>query len=211
MWKYLLWDHDGILVDTEKWFFVATRDSLSALGVDMDQAIYLRFMAEGRTYWDLARQQGIPETAILEARAERDRQYQHFLSTKQLEIEGVVEVLRELRRAYRMAIVSTSRREDFALIHRSRHIHQFFEFVINIEDCEHAKPAPDPYATALHRFNAHPIEAIAIEDSSRGLASALAAGLQCIIIRNEFTAAQSFTGAWRILSSIRELPKALAS
>jgi HAD superfamily hydrolase (TIGR01509 family) len=147
----------------------------------------------------------------LEARAERDRQYQHFLSTKQLEIEGVVEVLRELRRAYRMAIVSTSRREDFALIHRSRHIRQFFEFVINIEDCEHAKPAPDSYATALRRFNAHPLEAIAIEDSSRGLASALAAGLQCIIIRNEFTAAQSFTGAWRILSSIWELPKALAS
>jgi HAD superfamily hydrolase (TIGR01509 family) len=211
MWNYLLWDHDGVLVDTEKGFFVATRDSLSALGVDMDQATYLRLMAEGRPYWDLARQHGLPEAAIVAARAERDRQYQQFLATEPLEIKGVSDVLRELHRAYRMAIVSTSRRDDFALIHRARHIRQFFKFVITIEDCERSKPAPDPYETALRRFNAHPREAIAIEDSSRGLASALAAGLQCLIIRNAFTEAQDFTGARRILRSIRDLPDALAS
>jgi len=210
MWTYLLWNHDGVLVDTEKWFFVATRDSLSTLGVEMDQATYLRLMAEGRPYWDLARQHGLPETAIVEARAERDRQYQQFLATEPLEIDGVADVLSELHRAYRMAIVSTSRRDDFALIHRARHIRPFFEFVITIEDCERAKPAPDPYETALRRFNAHPREAIAIEDSSRGLASALAAGLPCMIIQNAFTEAQDFTGARRILRSIRELPDALA-
>jgi beta-phosphoglucomutase-like phosphatase (HAD superfamily) len=109
-----------------------------------------------------------------------------------------------------MAVVSTSKRADFELIHRHRRIRQFFEFVLNIEDCAKAKPDPDPYLRALKRFNAHPEEAVAIEDSSRGLGSAIAAGLRCIIIHNNFTSTQDFTAAWRILGSLRELPDVLS-
>ena len=210
MRKYLLWDHDGVLVDTEKWYFAATQDSLRRLGVELDQLTYLRLMADGRASWELARARGISEEVIAAARRDRDVCYQRYLAEADIEIEGVLDVLSELRAAYRMAIVTTAKREDFALIHRSRQIAAFFEFVINVEDCTHAKPHPDPYLRALSRFSAPAGEAVAIEDSSRGLKAALAAGLDCIIIRNEFTAAQDFTGAWRIVDSIRDLPSVLA-
>jgi beta-phosphoglucomutase-like phosphatase (HAD superfamily) len=81
--------------------------------------------------------------------------------------------------------------------------------VINIEDCKRVKPAPDPYLEALRRFNATPSEALAIEDSSRGLAAAISAGISCVVIRNSFTASQDFTGAWRLLDSVRQLPAIL--
>jgi HAD superfamily hydrolase (TIGR01509 family) len=71
-----------------------------------------------------------------------------------------------------MAIVSTSKRADFDLIHQSRNIRRYFEFVINIEDCKAAKPDPDPYMVALQRFGISPSAAVAI-DSSRGLAAAI--------------------------------------
>jgi beta-phosphoglucomutase-like phosphatase (HAD superfamily) len=82
--------------------------------------------------------------------------------------------------------------------------------VINIEDCKRSKPDPDPYLRALDRFRITHYDALAIEDSSRGLASALSAGLTCAVIRNKFTATQDFTGAWRVLDSVRDLPDALA-
>jgi beta-phosphoglucomutase-like phosphatase (HAD superfamily) len=85
-----------------------------------------------------------------------------------------------------------------------------FEFVLTIEDYAQPKPAPDPYLTALHRFGAVAREAVAIEDSARGLRSAMAAGLDCVIVRNAFTASQDFRGAWRMLQSIRDLPGVLA-
>jgi HAD superfamily hydrolase (TIGR01509 family) len=210
MRKYLLWDHDGVLVDTEKWYFAATQDCLRRLGVELDQPTYLRLMADGRASWELARAQGIAEDIIVAARRDRDACYQQYLAEADIEIEGVIDVLSELRARYRMAIVTTAKREDFALIHRSRKIASFFEFVINVEDCTHAKPHPDPYLRALSRFGASAAEAVAIEDSSRGLKAARAAGLDCIIIRSEFTAAQDFTGAWRIVDSIRDLPSALS-
>jgi HAD superfamily hydrolase (TIGR01509 family) len=209
--KFLLWDHDGVLVDTEKWYFLATQACLAELGVEFDQAGYLSMMADGRTYWDRAQQRGIADSVIAAARRKRDELYQQYLLTREIEIEGVIEVLSELTKTHRMAIVTTSRREDFDLIHRSRTIRRFFEFVIAAEDCTRHKPDPDPYQQALRRFDAEPGEALAIEDSSRGLRSAVAAGLDCVIIRNDFTAAQDFARAWRVLSSIRELPTVLVS
>jgi beta-phosphoglucomutase-like phosphatase (HAD superfamily) len=109
-----------------------------------------------------------------------------------------------------MAIVSTSKRADVALIHRGRGILPFFEFVLTLEDYEQPKPAPDPYLKALHRFGALAREAVAIEDSARGLRAAMAAGIDCVVVRNEFTASQDFSGAWRMLQSIGELPGVLA-
>ena len=81
MWskKFLLWDHDGVLVDTEKWYFLATQACLRELGVEFNQAGYLSMMAEGRTYWDRARKRGIAEPVIAEARQKRDELYQEYL------------------------------------------------------------------------------------------------------------------------------------
>ena len=209
MRKFLLWDHDGVLVDTERWYFAATKESLGRLDVQLDQPTYLRLMAKGHSCWDLAAQRGLSQSSISEARLERDRRYQELLLKEKIEIEGVIEVLAELAATYRMAIVTTSKRADFDLIHKSRTIRSFFEFVINIEDCSQAKPAPEPYLRALERFGAAPAEALAIEDSSRGLTSAVSAGLDCAIIKSDFTAAQDFTGAWCVLDSVRALPAAL--
>ncbi|MDB4433244.1 HAD family phosphatase [bacterium] len=211
MRRYLLWDHDGVLVDTEKWYFRSTRECLAGIGCELDHATYLRFMSSGGSCWDLARQRGVSDEVIARARSERDRLYQHFLCTEPIEIDGVVEVLRQLRDRYEMAIVTDSRREDFELIHRSRCISGFFDFVITIEDCERPKPNPDPYREALRRFGADPGEAVAIEDSSRGLRSAMGAGVDCVIVASAFTASEDFSDAWRVVDDLRELPDLLSA
>ena len=81
MRKFLLWDHDGVLVDTERWYFVATKECLADLGVLLDQTTYLEFMAVGRSCWEIALQRGAPEDKVLGARRARDRRYQELLRT----------------------------------------------------------------------------------------------------------------------------------
>lgn len=210
MRKFLLWDHDGVLVDTEKWYFAATREALAPLGVSLDEMTYLEFMAEGRPCWDLARNKDISEQAISTQKVQRNLLYQTYLQTKSLEIDGVLDVLVELARTYRMAIVTTARREDFDLIHQSRKMLDYIEFAMTREDYARSKPYPDPYLAALRRFDAEPDEAIAIEDSSRGLQAAHNAGLDCIIVKNRFTSSQDFSKAWKVLDSIQKLPTILA-
>ena len=72
-----------------------------------------------------------------------------------------------------MAIVTTSRRVDFELIHEKRQIRQFMDFVLVREDYTLAKPHPEPYLTGLKRLGAARRETLVVEDSSRGLSSAV--------------------------------------
>jgi beta-phosphoglucomutase-like phosphatase (HAD superfamily) len=58
----------------------------------------------------------------------------------------------------------------------------------------------------LKRYGAEADEAVVIEDSGRGLRSAVAAGIDCIIIENEFTRSHDFSKAAQVLKSISELP-----
>jgi hypothetical protein len=91
--RYLLWDHDGVLVDTERLYFEATRKVLGTIGVELLQDTYLEYMAEGRLCWDLARSRGISEGRIAEHRARRNSLYQEMLRSERIEIAGVKEVL----------------------------------------------------------------------------------------------------------------------
>lgn len=207
----LLWDHDGVLVDTERWYFEATKEVLSGVGVSLSQEVYLEFMASGRSCWELARSTGVPEAQIRELRVQRDAIYQEFLRTKPIEIPGVRDTLDELAGRYRMAIVTTARRADFELVHTGRDLLRHFEFFLTEEDYERCKPAPDPYLTAIARLGASCREVMALEDSARGLRSAQAAGVRCIVIKNTFTALQDFKGAFRMIESATELPAVLAS
>ncbi len=203
--QYLLWDHDGVLVDTERWYFEATRTLLSQLGVELTQERYLELMADGRQSWDLARERGIPEEEIQARRADRNVLYQEFLRSHPIEIDGVSDVLEELGSRYQMAIITTAKPADMQVIHEGRDLLRHFAFVLKNGDYSHSKPHPAPYLAGLDRFGAAPNEAIAIEDSSRGLKSAIAAGMRCIVVQNEFTASQDFSGAWRVVDSVREV------
>jgi len=58
--RFLLWDHDGVLVDTERWYFEATRAVLQRLQIRLSEQLYLAFMAAGRSCWDLARESDVP-------------------------------------------------------------------------------------------------------------------------------------------------------
>jgi HAD superfamily hydrolase (TIGR01509 family) len=104
-----------------------------------------------------------------------------------------------------MAIVTTSKRADFEVIHKSRQIRQFMDFVLVREDYELAKPHPEPYLTGLKRFGATREETLVVEDSSRGLSSAVAAGIDCAVVYNEFTKAQDFSQASYRIDTLAEL------
>lgn len=205
MKNYILFDHDGVLVDTEFWYFQAGRRALADIGLTLEKDQYLRDMSQGTGIWAQARAAGIDEPTISRQRKVRDRYYQEYLRTEAIEIDGVVDALAELSKYVRMAIVTTAKRADFEIIHEKRKITPFMDFVLVREDYELAKPHPEPYLTGLKRFGATREETLVVEDSSRGLASAAAAGIECVIVHNDFTKAHDFSPASHRISALREL------
>ena len=207
--KYILFDHDGVLVDTEPWFYRASKRALASLGIELSPDAHLVNMANGVPVWEAPRVSGIPESEIQSARELRNRYYQEYLMTEDIEIEGVLETLDVLAGEYRMGIVTTSKPSDFALIHERRSILDYMEFHLTKGDYERSKPHPDPYLTGLQRFGASAAETVVIEDSERGLKSAIAAGIDCIVVANEFTADHDLSEATARVATFRELPSAI--
>ena len=205
MRKYILFDHDGVLVDTEFWYYKAGERALADIGLTLDKDQYLRDMNQGLGTWAQARAAGVDERNITRQRQVRNDYYQEYLRTEAIEIECVVETLAELSRYVRMAIVTTSRRVDFEIIHEKRQVIQFMDFVLVREDYKLAKPHPEPYLTGLKRFGATRKETLVVEDSSRGLNSAVAAGIDCVIVHNDFTKAQDFSQASYRIETLIEL------
>ena len=205
MKKYILFDHDGVLVDTEPWYYKAGERALAETGLRLDKEQYLRDMSVGAGTWAQATAAGLDDRTIDRLREVRNRYYQDYLRTEKIDIDGVVEVLDQLSRFVRMAIVTTSTREDFELIHQSRHIRQYMDFVLTRDDYPRAKPHPEPYLTALDRFEAARGEALVVEDSSRGLRSAVAAGIDCVIVHSEWTGSDEFSQARHRIETLAEL------
>jgi HAD superfamily hydrolase (TIGR01509 family) len=203
--KYILFDHDGVLVDTEFWYFKAGERALADIGLTLDKDQYLRDLSQGLGTWAQATAADVDEQTISRQREVRDDYYQEYLRTEAIEIEGVVEVLAELSEYVRMAIVTTAKRADFDLIHEKRQVRRFMDFVIVREDYKLTKPHPVPYLTGLRRLGATKEETLVVEDSSRGLNSAVAAGIDCVIVHNDFTQGQDFSRASYRVESLSQL------
>jgi HAD superfamily hydrolase (TIGR01509 family) len=205
MKQFILFDNDGVLVETELWYFRANEKAMKELGVTLELEYYLELMKHGGNWWELAQQKGVTVEEINRARERRSGYYQHYLRSENIFIDGVEEVLSELSNDYRMGIVTTSRRVDFELIHHEKKLTRYMDFILCEEDYPRAKPHPDPYLKGLERFGAQAHEAIVIEDSQRGLTAAVSAGIECAIVKNDFTSSHDFSAATYRIDSLRDL------
>lgn len=209
MKKYILFDNDGVLVETEKWYYEANKIALKELDINLELNTYLEIMARGGTAWELAFEKGFSKPVVDKKRFQRDEYYQNFLKTKNIEIPNVKKTLEKLSKKYKMGIVTTSRRVDFDLIHKNRGIIDYMDFSLCVEEYKRAKPYPDPYLAGLKKFNAKKDEAIIVEDSQRGLTSAFNANIQCAIVHNDFTVKHDFSKADYFINKLDELEELL--
>ena len=206
MKKYILFDNDGVLVHTEPLYFKANIQALKEFfDVELEFEEYMKIMSEGTTVWQKALNKGFSFAEVEIARNKRNEYYQNFLKTENILIDGVKDVLKELSKYYKMGIVTTSRRVDFEIIHKNLGIVDFMDFVLCEEDYNFAKPHPEPYLKGLELFKAKKSEAIVVEDSTRGLTAAHKAGIECVIVKNEFTLTQDFSKASYFIETLKEL------
>jgi HAD superfamily hydrolase (TIGR01509 family) len=208
MIKAIFWDNDGVLVDTEGLFFRANQETLAGVEITLRWEQFEEIsLTRGGSVLQLAADPGTD--AFYKLRRDRDSRYAGLLAREPLVIDGVREVLDALRGKYVMGIVTSSGHEHFEIIHRQSQLLPYFQFVLTMQDCSHTKPHPEPYLKALELAGFPPEECLVIEDSPRGLAAAVCAGIRCIVIPSKFTRGNNFAGAYEILDSIKELPAVL--
>lgn len=210
-YKYIFWDNDGVLVATESLYFQANREALARHDIVLSEDQFKTIsLTNGQSVLDLAQQVKLDETQITELRRWRNARYAELLAGGDLVLPGVREVLLQLHGRIGMAIVTSARREHFALIHRHSGLLPLFDFVLTREDYARSKPDPEPYLLALANSRQAARDCLVIEDSPRGLAAAKAAGLDCWVTPSPETAGADFSSADRVLATVGEVAKTLA-
>lgn len=207
MLKTIIWDNDGVLVDTEGLYFKACREALEPLGIDLSEDLFIDyFLKASDGLKNIAIKHGIDHQTLKSVRAWRSTRYMEILRAGTPIIDGAREVLGQLHGTVRMGIVTSCRKEHFDIIHAGTSILDYIDFTLLRQEYRNSKPDPEPYLMAMRQNGLSADECIAIEDSERGLRASLAAGLRCVVIPTGLTKNLDFRGALQQLTDIRQVP-----
>jgi HAD superfamily hydrolase (TIGR01509 family) len=208
MIKALIFDFDGLIVDTEGPDYQAWQETYESFGCTLPLE---KWAAEIGTYgafdpYDyLARQLGrsIDRGAV---RARRRARFAELIE-QQAVLPGIESYLRDAReRGLRVGIASSSPR-SWVTGHLARFgLDQSFDCIKTADDVERVKPDPALYLAALDALGAQAHEALAFEDSPNGAAAATRAGIYCVAVPNHLTRQLALDAANLRLASLADLP-----
>jgi HAD superfamily hydrolase (TIGR01509 family) len=180
----IIFDMDGVIVDSEPLNDMHTKGHLIELGADLVARPYQsRSGMNARETWELLKAEYELEHEV-EYLVQRSRQrYMEFLDT--LEeipiVDGVRELLSALKRAkYRIGLASSANPKRVAFFLEKLELSDLFEVIISGDDVEKGKPAPDCYLLAAEQLGVEPKDCVVIEDAMFGVRAAKAAGMKCL-------------------------------
>lgn len=199
MTEAILWDNDGVLVDTEMLFYKTTRAAFDRLGLELTADTWgALYLGAGKSSSEIALALGGDPKQVPVVIEERNRQYRRLVQQPPPLRPYVRETLAALHGRVKMAIVTGCGREQLTLVHQVGGLLDLFDIIVTSDECTNSKPHPEPYLAALRALGVGPNQCLAVEDTPRGLAAARAAGISCIVVPTELTRALGFPGALAI-------------
>ena len=209
MIEALLFDFDGLLVDSESVAFQTWREAYREHGAELSVDRWAAAIGTIGGFDPLAHLEESIGRAIDRAAVERaQRERENALAAVEPFRPGVVEYLAEARaRGLRVAIVSSSSNAWVAEhLERLETADGWACIVCANGDAARAKPLPTLYLDALETLGVAPEAAIAFEDSPNGVAAARAAGIFCVAVPNSVTAQLDLSAADLMVESLEAVP-----
>jgi beta-phosphoglucomutase len=214
--RAVIFDFDGVLVNSEPLHFRAMRDSLVPEGILIDSTEYLRnYVAyDDRGAIRLALEQHGHAWDVVRVEIVADRKARMFAEMKKgiPFFPGARELVRELQKEVPLAIASGALHSEIEDLLEEGGLRDAFLAVVGADDVERTKPNPDPYLEALRLLQAATpgLEAgdcVALEDTPVGIAAARAAGMTVVGIAHTYDASV-LADAHHVLTSLRRVDAA---
>ena len=208
MVRALVFDFDGLILDTEVPVFTAWSETYERHGQRLSAEFWTSIIGYGLDHFDpladLERRVGRPIDRDAVQTARRQRQMELTLALEIL--PGVREWRQEAaERGVRLGVASSSGR-SWVQGHLERLGLDGWDCVRCGDDVERTKPAPDVYLAVLDCLGVAPDETVAVEDSGVGVEAAKAAGIYCVAVPSSLTSGHDFGRADLVLGSLAEAP-----
>ncbi len=212
--RAVIFDFDGVLVDSEPGHFRALRDCLALEGVAIDEEDYRTSLLayDDRTAIRIALERAGLEVDLARiARAAEHKAARYDEEVERVEwFPGARQLIGALDCP--IAIASGARRDEIERILENAGLLKRFAAIVSADDVEQTKPHPAPYLAACAELAAEegglaPAECVVFEDSPPGIASARSAGMRVIGVTNSYPE-EKLGLAHRVIGSLSEVSAA---
>jgi HAD superfamily hydrolase (TIGR01509 family) len=206
----VLFDLDGVLVDTEPWWDDVRRRFAESHGRSWGPDDQHAVMGANSRQWaaiirDRLRLADMTEDEILEEVV--DGVLARYQSEPPPEVPGAVAAVRRIAGGRPVAIASSSHPAVIRAAVDALGLHDALGAIVSSDEVSHGKPAPDVYLLAASRLGVDPARCLVIEDSVNGVRAGRAAGMTTVLIPNASVppAAGAREAADFVLASLADL------
>ena len=207
MIKGVIFDFDGLILETEASAFEAYAQTFRNHGVHLQMESWVRFVGGNPSGLHiLGHLEELLGQRVDRDAVQREVRSRHHQSVLQLSVlPGVLEHIQDAQDMGLALGVASSSSRHWVEGHLKRlGLRNRFEVVRTRDDVDYVKPAPDLFLAVLGALGLAPGEAIVYEDSPHGITAAKAAGLFCVAVPNAITAHLSIAHADRVVASLAE-------
>jgi HAD superfamily hydrolase (TIGR01509 family) len=209
----VVFDLDGVLVDSEIWWDEVRIEFAAGLGRLWTASDRAAIMGSNTRQWR-SRMRNRLQLEVPEEEIERvviDGMLERYARLGPPAIEGAVEAVHELARSYPLAVASSAPLRIIEAALDGLGVRRLFRTIASSDEVPAGKPAPDVYLLAAHRLGVRPEACLVVEDSLNGVLAARAAGMHVVLVPNVSIppAPGARESAHRVLARLADLPGVL--
>ena len=201
----VIFDFDGLLADSEPFHYLAYNEVFQKYGHSLNKDEYwVEWTSKGKGIaGEIDRHKLNLKVDPIQLRQQKFDAYSQYCQNGDIKLfPESIEIVELLKASYPVAIASGSWKHDIDPILSNNHAEHLFDKILGKESAKKEKPHPEIFLNAAKALKCHPSKCIVIEDALKGLSASKAAGMHCIIIRNQLNQNIDFIGADLIFSSL---------
>ena len=184
--KAVIWDMDGVIVDTAPYHFNAWQEAFRKKGAKYTAEDFRRNF--GQRNDSIIRNilgDGISQSELDTISEEKEMDFRKKVRQNIKPLSGAVELMKLLiEHGFKMALASSAPHENINLQTEGLGISNWFQSIISGEDVTEGKPSPQSFLLAAQRLGAEPKNCVVIEDAMAGVTAAKRAGIRCLAVTN---------------------------
>lgn len=205
--KAIIWDMDGVLIDSEAYHRLVEIETLNSFGIPITEDIAKEYLGlRVNEYFETVSKRFNKKIHIKKAVDIHLQNLEKVFIEKVPLVKNAEKVLKRLKKTLKMGLATNAKSKTAKVILDKFSLWKYFNAIIFGEEVNRPKPHPDIFLNVAKKLGVKPKEVVVVEDSTTGFEATKAAGMKLIARKTEHNSHVDFSLADFIVEDLREIP-----